>query len=186
MLSAPNERDKIKVAHVVVSTNHVTFLNNRFPRLVSLLTSAIFVSGTSGIRAILKYRSVNRVYFFFIIYHLFSTIPIKESCLKRKPHCLHSGTKTGRKSSPNRLIDKYPDKRYHRVKRFIYTGAKLVGEKIVLPLKTTDRKSKPGWELKLKSLIKRQARILKRNIKKLKQKIKLEKTNQKYRWKKRD
>ena len=43
---------KIKVADVVVSTNHVTFLTNRFPRLISLSTSAIFVSGTSGITAI--------------------------------------------------------------------------------------------------------------------------------------
>ena len=50
---------KIKVADVVVSTHHVTFLTNRFPRLISLPTSAIFVSGTNGITAILKYRNVN-------------------------------------------------------------------------------------------------------------------------------
>ena len=54
MKSAPNAWDKIKVADVVVSTNHVTFLTNRFPRLISLPTSTIFVSGTSGIMAILK------------------------------------------------------------------------------------------------------------------------------------
>ena len=48
-------------ADVVVSTNHVTFLTNRFPRLISLPTSAIFVSGTRGITAILKYRSVNPI-----------------------------------------------------------------------------------------------------------------------------
>ena len=50
-----------------------------------------------------------------------------------------------------------------------YARAKLVSEKIGVPLKTTDRKSKPGWELRLESQIKRlrqQARILKRNIKK--------------------
>ena len=52
---------KIKVADVDVSTNHVTFLTTRFPRLISLPTSAIFVSGTSGITAILKYRSVNPI-----------------------------------------------------------------------------------------------------------------------------
>ena len=54
-------RDKIEVVDVVVSTNHVVFLANRFPRLISLPTSAIFVSGTSGITAILEYRSVNPI-----------------------------------------------------------------------------------------------------------------------------
>ena len=52
MWSAPNALDKIKVAYVVVNANHVTFLTNRFPRLISLPTSAIFVSGTSGITVI--------------------------------------------------------------------------------------------------------------------------------------
>ena len=52
---------KIEVADVVVSTNHVVFLANRFPRLISLPTPAIFVSGTSGITTILKYRSVNPI-----------------------------------------------------------------------------------------------------------------------------
>ena len=61
MQSAPKSRDKIKVADVVVITNHVTFPTNRFPRLITLPTSAIFVSGTSGITAILKYRSVNPI-----------------------------------------------------------------------------------------------------------------------------
>ena len=61
MQSPPNTRDKIKVADIVVSTNHVIFLTNRFPSLISLPLSAIFVSGTSGITAILKYRSVNLI-----------------------------------------------------------------------------------------------------------------------------
>ena len=61
MQSAPNAREKIKDVDVVVSTNHVTFLTNRFPRLISLPMFAIFVSGTSGITAILKYRSVNPI-----------------------------------------------------------------------------------------------------------------------------
>ena len=61
MRSAPNARDKIKVADVVVSTNHMIFLANWFPRLISLPTSTIFISGTSGITAILKYRSVNPI-----------------------------------------------------------------------------------------------------------------------------
>ena len=46
---------KIGVADVVVSTNHLVFLANRFPRLISLPKSAIFVSRTRGIAAILKY-----------------------------------------------------------------------------------------------------------------------------------
>ena len=54
MQSAPNARDKIKVADVVVSTNHMTFLTNTSPRLISLPTSTIFISGTSSIMTILK------------------------------------------------------------------------------------------------------------------------------------
>ena len=65
MESARNVRDKIKVADVVVSTNHVTFLTNGFLRLITLPKSAIFVSGTSGITAILKYRSVNPIYYYY-------------------------------------------------------------------------------------------------------------------------
>ena len=61
MQSAPNARDKIKVADVVEITNHVTFLTNRFLRLISLPTSTIFVLVTSGITGILKYRSVNPI-----------------------------------------------------------------------------------------------------------------------------
>ena len=40
-------RDKIKDADVVGSINHVTSLTNRFPKLISLLTSTILVSGAS-------------------------------------------------------------------------------------------------------------------------------------------
>ena len=58
MQSAPNVREKIKVADNVVRTNHVIFLTNRFSSLINLPTSVIFVSGKSGIMAILKYRSV--------------------------------------------------------------------------------------------------------------------------------
>ena len=63
MWSALNVPDKIKGADVIVSTNHVTFLTKRFSRLISLPTSIVFVSGTSGITAILKYRSVNPIVF---------------------------------------------------------------------------------------------------------------------------
>ena len=61
MWSALKARDKIKGADVVVSTNHVTFQANRFSRLISLLASTIFVLGTSGITAILKYRNVDPI-----------------------------------------------------------------------------------------------------------------------------
>ena len=67
MQSTPNAWDKIKVADVVVSTNHVTFPTNRFPRLISLLTSTILVSATSGIVAILKYRSVNLIVSWYLL-----------------------------------------------------------------------------------------------------------------------
>ena len=39
-------RDKIKCANVGGSINHMTFLNIRFSKLVSLPTSTIFVSRT--------------------------------------------------------------------------------------------------------------------------------------------
>ena len=83
MLSAPKPRDKINIADVVLSTNHVTFLTYRFPRLISLPTSTIFVSGTSGITAIFKYRSVNPIYYYYYYYYLFSTeqITLRESYL---------------------------------------------------------------------------------------------------------
>ena len=61
MWSAPNAQNKIKVADLVVSTNHLIFLSNRFPRLISLPMSTIFFLGTSGITAILKYRSINPI-----------------------------------------------------------------------------------------------------------------------------
>ena len=73
----------------------------------------------------------------------------------------------------------------------IYAVAKLVSQKFVVSLKTTNRKSKYGWEIRLKSQIRKlrqQAKILKRNMKiysneteKVLQKLKvqLEETNQK-------
>ena len=57
MWSAPN--DKIKGADVILCTNHVTLLTNRFTRLISLQISTIFFSGTTTQTYILKYRSVN-------------------------------------------------------------------------------------------------------------------------------
>ena len=68
----------------------------------------------------------------------------------------------------NNLLTNIPINDITELNDLIYAGAKLVCEKIGAPLKTTDRKLKPGWELKLDSEIKRlrqQARKLKRNIK---------------------
>ena len=53
----------------------------------------------------------------------------------------------------------------------IYTNAELVFEKIRVPLKNTSRNSKPRWELRLESQIKRirqQAKILNRTLRKFK------------------
>ena len=61
MQSAPNAQEKVQVADVVVRTNHVIFLTNMFPPLISLPIPDIFFSGTSGIMAILKYWSVNPI-----------------------------------------------------------------------------------------------------------------------------
>ena len=81
MQLAPNARDKFKIADVVMSANQVTFLASKFPRLISLPTSAIFVSGTSGITAILKYRSVHPIYISFIIIIIIIIIIIPYSSL---------------------------------------------------------------------------------------------------------
>ena len=62
----------MKVADVVVSTNHVTFLTNMFPRLISLPTSAIFVLGISGITAfkIQECKSYIYIYIYKYIYFI--------------------------------------------------------------------------------------------------------------------
>ena len=53
-------------------------------------------------------------------------MPLEESCLKRKPRCLHSGTKKSqvRNWERERLIDKYPNK-HHEVKRFNIHKSKI-------------------------------------------------------------
>ena len=95
----------------------------------------------------------------------------------------------------NDLLTNIPTNVITELDDLIYANL-LVSEKIGVPLKTTDRKSKPKWELRREPQIKRlrqQARILKRNIKKFsdetekapqlelkKKKKKLEETNQKY------
>ena len=72
---------------------------------------------------------------------------------RRKPQCLLSGTKTGnsqsRKWKNKRLINKYPIE----LRSLIYVGAKLVCEKVGLPMKNKNKMTKPRWEIKLKTQI---------------------------------
>ena len=49
----------------------------------------------------------------------------------------------------NDLLTNIPTNSITELNDLIYVGAKLICEKIGVPLKTTDRKSKPGWELRL-------------------------------------
>ena len=51
MEQVPKTRDEVEVADVVLGTNHMVLLANRFPRLI-VYVFAIFVSGTSGITSI--------------------------------------------------------------------------------------------------------------------------------------
>ena len=51
----------------------------------------------------------------------------------------------------------------------IYAEAKLVGEKIGIPSKSTQKKSKPGWEIRLETQIKN---LRKKKAKMIKQKKK--------------
>ena len=50
----------------------------------------------------------------------------------------------------------------------IYTGAKLVCEKIGVPLKSSNKKSKPGWEILLETQILKNLRKQAKTIKKKK------------------
>ena len=58
-----------------------------------------------------------------------------------------------------------PTKNISELNELIYAGAKLVGEKIGIPLKSTNKKSKPGWEIQLET----QIRKLRKQAKKIKQ-----------------
>ena len=54
----------------------------------------------------------------------------------------------------NDLLSNIPTNDITDLNDLIYEGAKLICEKIGVPLKTTGGKSKPGWELRLESQIK--------------------------------
>ena len=55
----------------------------------------------------------------------------------------------------NDLLTNIPTNDITELKFLIYARAKVVCDKIEVPLKTTNRKSKPGWELRFESLIKK-------------------------------
>ena len=52
------------------------------------------------------------------------------------------------------LLTNIPTNDITELNDLIYAGTKLICEKIGVPLKTADRKSKPGWKLRLESQIK--------------------------------
>ena len=55
----------------------------------------------------------------------------------------------------NVLLTNVPTNNITELNDLIYSGARLVCEKIGVPLKTTDSKLKLGWELRLESQIKK-------------------------------
>ena len=87
MWSAPNAQDTIKGADVVVSTNNVIFLTNRFPRLISVPTFTIFALGKSGITAMLINGSVNPIVLCaFVLVSLFNGMLTFMDYLLPKPY----------------------------------------------------------------------------------------------------
>ena len=77
------------------------------------------------------------------------------------------GDSQARKRERKRLIDKYPNKQHHKIKQFNLCRSKIsLWKNCPPPPKTSDRKSKPEWELKLESQIRKlrpQAKIQIRN-----------------------
>ena len=55
----------------------------------------------------------------------------------------------------NQILTYIQTKNITELNELIYAGAKLVCENIGLPLKSTNKKSKPGWEIRLEMQIKK-------------------------------
>ena len=51
----------------------------------------------------------------------------------------------------NQVLICISTKNITELNELIYAGAKLVCEKIGVPLKSTNKKSKPGWEIRLET-----------------------------------
>ena len=65
----------------------------------------------------------------------------------------------------NHVLPYIPTNNITELNELIYAGAKLVCEKIGIPSKNTKKQSKPGWEIRLKTQIKKlrkQARMIKK------------------------
>ena len=81
----------------------------------------------------------------------------EEICLKRKPHCLLSGTKTGKQSRHElkriNLITNIAMNNITELNNLINPGVKLVNEKVGYPCKSKNRKAKPGWETRTETKI---------------------------------
>ena len=64
----------------------------------------------------------------------------------------------------NQILRHIPTNNITELNELIYAGAKLVCEKIGIPSKSTKKKSKPGWEIRLETQIKnrrKRARMIK-------------------------
>ena len=55
----------------------------------------------------------------------------------------------------NQVLTYIPTKNITELNELIYAGAKLVCEKIRVPLKSMNKKSKPGWEIQLETQIRK-------------------------------
>ena len=65
----------------------------------------------------------------------------------------------------NHILTYIPTNNITELNKLIYAGAKLVCEKIGIPSKSTKKLSKPGWEIRLETQIKKrrkQARMMKK------------------------
>ena len=55
----------------------------------------------------------------------------------------------------NHILPYIPPNNITKLNELIYAGAKLVCEKIGIPSKSTKKQSKPGWEIRLETQIKK-------------------------------
>ena len=56
----------------------------------------------------------------------------------------------------NHILPYIPTNNITELNELIYAGGKLVCEKIGIPSKSTKKQSKPGWEIRLETQIKKQ------------------------------
>ena len=70
----------------------------------------------------------------------------------------------------NRLLTNIPTGSISELNKLIYTEAKVVCDKIIIPQRKLNKNTKPGWEIRLEGQIKKlrqQAKMLKKILKKL-------------------